>query len=42
MKYKLINSPYLLGLRQIKLDMVLGDVEGLVVNDIRAVSVMDR
>ncbi|XP_037038560.1 dynein intermediate chain 4, axonemal-like [Bradysia coprophila] len=42
MKYKLINSPYLLGLRQIKLDMVLGDVEGLVVNNIRSLAVMDR
>lgn len=42
MKYKLINGPLLLGQRQIKLDMVLGDVEGLTVTNIRSVTVMDR
>lgn len=42
MKYKLINGPYLFGQRQIKLDMVLGDVEGLDVTNIRTVAVVDR
>lgn len=41
MKYRLTNGPYLHGQRQIKLEMVLGDVEGLVINNIRPV-VMDR
>lgn len=42
MKYKLINGPYLFGQRQIKLDMVLGDVEGLNISNIRTVAVFDR
>ncbi|KAJ6643727.1 Dynein axonemal intermediate chain 4, partial [Pseudolycoriella hygida] len=42
MKYKLTNGPYLLGQRQMKLDMVLGDVEGLAISNIRSVAVMDR
>lgn len=42
MKYRLINGLYLLGQRQIKLDMVWGDVEGLTVTNIRSVTVVDR
>lgn len=42
MKYRIINSPYLLAQRQIKLEMVLGDVEGIIVTNIRSVTVMDR
>lgn len=42
MKYKLINGPYLFGQRQVKLDMVLGDVEGLNVTNIRSAAVVDR
>ena len=42
MKYRLTNGPYLLGQRQVKLDMVLGDVEGLKITNIRSGTAVDR
>lgn len=42
MKYKLMTGPYLFGQRQIKLDMVLGDVEGLDLMSFRTTTTIDR